>query len=77
VHVRIVQAGDDCAAADVDHLRPVPPICQNILVGANGQEAPVFNGRRGGERASLVLGGEAAVHEDHVRIRTLAGGCLG
>jgi hypothetical protein len=66
VHVRIVEAGDDRAAADVDHLRPVVPIRQHVMVGADGEEAPVLEGHRGGERSAVVLGGEAAVEENHV-----------
>jgi hypothetical protein len=75
--VRIIEARDDRPAADVDHGGAIPAMTYDLLLRSDGEEATILDGHRGGKRAALVLGGDAAVHEDHVRFRTLAGGCLG
>ena len=73
----IVQAGDDRAPSQVNHLRGGAPVGQDLLVAPDGKEAAVFDRHRGGEGTASVLRRDAPVDEDDRRVRMRSLGCLG
>jgi hypothetical protein len=64
--VGVDEPRDDGAAAHVDDLCLIAAVTEDIHFAADGDEAPITDGDGPGERPALILGGDAAVQEDHV-----------
>ncbi len=75
--MRVDQARQDAPAAEIDHPAARPGERQDVIVAADGQNAPGLHGQGCGVGKARVLGPEFAVEEDKVRhdenpTRTLA-----
>ena len=64
--MRVDEARQDAPAVQIDHLAARPGQRQDIVVAADGQNAPGLHGQGGGVGRTRVLGPKLAVEEDKI-----------